>query len=213
MALLTRVKMNQQLKSVCEHIATQVVSISSERKLKLDQLCSVLQKEINKKHLVNLVFVCTHNSRRSHFAQVWWETLHHYLQLNFFETFSAGTEVTRIHKNTLDTLNYHGFLLNPLDASENPIIEVAIDQDKKMLCFSKLTNHPSIKQPYVAIMTCADAEENCPYIPEAKQRFALTYNDPKKSDGTPDQERIYHERSLTIATEAFYALSSLRSTK
>jgi protein-tyrosine-phosphatase len=205
--------MNPTLKTLCEQIATQISTISSERKLKLDQLSAVLQQEINKNQSVNLVFVCTHNSRRSHFAQVWWETLHYYLKLNFFETFSAGTEVTRIHEHTLQTLEGHGFQLKPLDKKENPTIQVAVDEHKKMLCFSKLTNHPSIKQPYVAILTCADAEENCPYIPEAKQRFALTYNDPKKSDGTPDQERIYHERSLTIATEAFYVLFSLSSTK
>lgn len=205
--------MYPKLKSLCEEIAKQTETISAERKQKLYELFEVLKREIEFQKPVNLVFVCTHNSRRSHFAQIWWETLHYYLKLNFFETFSAGTEVTRIHQNTLQTLALQGFQLKELTKTENPSIEVALSDEKKTICFSKLIQDASIKTPYIAIMTCGHAEENCPYIPEAKQRFALTYSDPKKSDGTPEQDSVYEERSLTIATEAFYVLSRLKATK
>ena len=58
-------------------------------------------------------------------------------------------------------------------------------------------------------MTCGDAEENCPFIPGVELRIATTYEDPKRSDGTPLQEQTYLERFKQIATEVLYAFSKI----
>jgi len=41
------------------------------------------------------------------------------------------------------------------------------------------------------------------------KRIPITYEDPKKSDGTPQQSETYLERSLQIATEMKFVFSSL----
>ena len=56
-------------------------------------------------------------------------------------------------------------------------------------------------KPYLAVMTCDDADENCPYITEAKKRITFTFIDPKHSDETPNEEETYDETCLEIKTE------------
>ena len=42
-----------------------------ERKEILQLLIDFIQEKVNKKEVVNLNFICTHNSRRSHLSQIW----------------------------------------------------------------------------------------------------------------------------------------------
>lgn len=77
-------------------------------------------------------------------------------------------------------------------------------------CFSKVHDHPSNEVPFIAVMTCSDAETNCPFIPEAEARFAVKYEDPKKSDGTPLQASVYAERSRQIASEMMFLFSQIK---
>ena len=50
--------------------------------------------------------------------------------------------------------------------------------------FSKIYDDNSTKKRFVAITTCSSVNENCPFIPEALQRFHIGYIDPKLSDNT-----------------------------
>jgi protein-tyrosine phosphatase/arsenate reductase len=59
-------------------------------------------------------------------------------------------------------------------------------------------------------MTCGDAEQNCPFIPGVELRIGTTYNDPKASDNTPEQEAKYDERSKQIARECLYVFSLVK---
>jgi DNA gyrase inhibitor GyrI len=56
-------------------------------------------------------------------------------------------------------------------------------------------------------MTCSDADEACPFVPGTSLRVAIPYEDPKKADGTPDEELRYDERCRQIAREMLYMLS------
>ena len=40
-----------------------------------------------------------------------------------------------------------------------------------LLGFSKIFDHPENKAPYIAITTCDNADENCPYIADATEHF------------------------------------------
>lgn len=59
-------------------------------------------------------------------------------------------------------------------------------------------------------MTCSDAEENCPFIPEADIRLLTTYSDPKEFDYTSLQDINYDERCKEIALETFYVFSLIK---
>lgn len=58
-------------------------------------------------------------------------------------------------------------------------------------------------------MTCAEADDQCPYVPEAAQRIHLSYNDPKKADGTGREQAVYDDRCLQIAAEMFWVIGQV----
>ena len=61
------------------------------------------------------------------------------------------------------------------------------------------------EKQFAAIMTCSDADENCPFIPGVELRLPLTYEDPKIADDTPEEAARYEERLRQIGREILYA--------
>ena len=61
--------------------------ISAERKTVLQPLVDFIQLKTDAKAAINLNFICTHNSRRSHLSQVWAQAMAHYYVVN--EAYSA----------------------------------------------------------------------------------------------------------------------------
>ena len=49
-------------------------SVKENRKIFLDPLISYIQNKKKLNEAIQLNFVCTHNSRRSHLAQIWAQT-------------------------------------------------------------------------------------------------------------------------------------------
>ena len=50
-------------------------------------------------------------------------------------------------------------------------------------------------------MVCNDADQKCPTVPGATDRFAIPFVDPKVSDGTEAEAATYDERCAQIARE------------
>ena len=65
-----------------------------------------------KSEVAELVFICTHNSRRSHFAQIWAAVAAHYQGIQNILTFSGGTEVTAFHPNAIAALERAGLQID-----------------------------------------------------------------------------------------------------
>jgi arsenate reductase len=189
----------------------EVASIPKERKVILDSLVSFLQKEMMLHKTINLTFICTHNSRRSHLGQIWAKTMATYFGLNHIHTYSGGTEATAIYKSVLNSLRSTGFELMQLSQEINPIVALKIgDVLPPIIAFSKKYDHDFNPQhDFIAIMTCDNADESCPIIEGAKARFAIKYIDPKVSDGTAEEALTYNKRSLQIAQEMKYVFSIL----
>ncbi|MNN99774.1 hypothetical protein D3C81_2195070 [compost metagenome] len=59
-------------------------------------------------------------------------------------------------------------------------------------------------------MTCSQADDDCPYIPDAEKRIPVTFEDPKIADNTDQQDEIYKARSLEIASQMFYVCSQIK---
>lgn len=159
---------------------------------------------------IALNFICTHNSRRSHLAQIWAATAAYYYGVQGVQTFSGGTEATAFNPRAVAAMQRAGF---QIDSSEgdNPIYSVSYAADAAALqCFSKVYDHDSNPQAqFAAIMTCSDADENCPFIPGVDLRLALTYEDPKLADDTPEETARYDERVRQIGREIFYAFRQI----
>ena len=69
-------------------------SIAEDRKSALKKVALYIQTKKQSSEPVNLVFICTHNSRRSHFSQIWASTAAYHYGIDGINTFSGGTEAT-----------------------------------------------------------------------------------------------------------------------
>lgn len=153
----------------------------------------------------NIIFICTHNSRRSHLAHILLHSavLYHKVPIAF-GIFSGGTESTSFNVRAADALKANGFEYSVEDG-HNPEYRISIDDNNTLNVFSKIYNaHPNPTSHFAAVMTCSAADEACPLIVGAEKRIALTYEDPKIADGTPFEKEAYANRTFQIATEMLY---------
>ena len=160
---------------------------------------------------ININFICTHNSRRSQLGQVWSFFAADYFKLPI-NAFSGGTEVTAFHRNTVKTLTEVGFKFDVDEFSHtNPIYRISFSDVKPSLIgFSKLYNNIENKTPYFVLTTCNNADENCPFIPEAIDRFHVPYIDPKHSDDSAIQDETYLKTSGIIAAQMYFLFNEIK---
>lgn len=179
--------------------------IPNERKDLLLEITSYLKTVAKPK----LNFICTHNSRRSHLGQIWAQVLADYCKVEM-ETFSGGTESTAFNQNAIAALKRAGFEIDS-PSGHNPRYNVRFSDDAKpIVCFSKkYDDPPNPISGFVAIMTCSEADADCPVVLGASKRISLLYEDPKIADGTPDESLKYDERCRQIATEMFFIFSQM----
>lgn len=187
--------------------------ISEDRKQILNLLVEFIEKKQKASEPVTLNFICTHNSRRSHIAQLWAQAAAHYYGIKNVFCFSGGTEATAFNPRAVKAMQDAGFIITKTTEGENPVYEVRYGDDADpVIAFSKTYDDPfNHNKDFAAIMTCSHADENCPLVLGASGRIALTYDDPKEFDGTPQEAAKYTERVHQIGTEIFYALSKVKS--
>lgn len=203
--------MNKEIKSNIEALLEQYDTIAAERKVVLQKVAAAIVSTIEEKGTANILYVCTHNSRRSHFGQVAGTLAAHYFGLENTNCFSAGTEVTEMNINAVNALLAFGLELKAKTETEQQAYVFDYGGNENITCFSKRFDDKSIPaQNIIALMTCTDAEQNCPFIPAALYRIATPYQDPKSSDGTGDEATVYAERFRQILTECLYTFSLLK---
>ena len=197
------------LKKTTEQL--QLQTISEERKRILKPLINFVQQKINNKQPININFICTHNSRRSHLSQVWAQVAATHFNIPNVSCYSGGTEETALFPKVVETLTNQGFIVLKLSETANPIYAIKYsDNILPVIGFSK--KYDNLFNPiskFAAIMTCSQADNGCPFIAGAEERIPITFEDPKISDNTAEQTKIYSERSLQIATEMFYVFSKI----
>ncbi|MEQ8337607.1 MAG: protein-tyrosine-phosphatase [Cyclobacteriaceae bacterium] len=190
----------------------QVISqdIPDERKQVLDPLITYIQEKLDQQADVNLNFICTHNSRRSQFSQIWAQTAADYYGIPV-KSFSGGVEVTAFNERAVASIKRSGFKVTS-EGDTNPVYTVFhSDNNEGISLFSKLFDDPvNQSDHFAAVMTCSHADENCPFIPGAEKRIPVLYEDPKAFDGTPEEANKYDERSIQIAAEMFYVFSMIK---
>lgn len=197
------------IKNYCDELVNEFETIAIERKAILNKISEYIKLKAEGGKSINLIYVCTHNSRRSQLGQVWGRVAADYYKIMNVHTFSGGTEETSFNSNAIAALTRIGFIVKQITVSDNPIYEVVhSDDNTQSICFSKVYNHPANpKQNFAAIMTCGDAEQNCPFIPGVDARIATTYNDPKVYDDTAEASMHYDKCCRIIALETLYVFS------
>jgi len=187
------------------------ININEDRLAVLKSLIDYIQSKIDQGQEINLNFICTHNSRRSQFSQIWAQTAADYFGVPG-KCYSGGVEVTAFNERAVASIKRSGFKV-VAQGDINPIYSVFhSDQHDPIKAFSKLFDNPVNKaEQFAAVMTCSHADENCPFIPRTEQRIAVRYEDPKAFDDSPQEAAKYDERSMQIASEMFYVFSKVRT--
>ena len=185
--------------------------IIEERKSTLQPLIDFVQPKVNNQKEININFICTHNSRRSHLAQIWAQVAATYFSIPNIYCYSGGTEETALFPKVAETLSNQGFNIFKIAESNNPIYAIKYDDNAlPVIGFSKKYDSPfNPVSAFAAIMTCSQADGGCPFIAGAEKRIPITFEDPKISDGIREQSKVYVERSLQIAAEMFYVFSKI----
>lgn len=99
-------------------------NINEERKNILWPLIGYIQKKINDKQRININFICTHNSRRSHLSQIWAQAAASYFNIPGVHCYSGGTEETALFPKIIETLKIQGFNILKISDGNNPVYAI-----------------------------------------------------------------------------------------
>lgn len=207
---MNRTEFFSKLQLYVEGRISEMNAIPPKRKTALEELAFYIHQKLRNEQVVELAFICTHNSRRSHFGQIWTETAAVHFGIKGIETYSGGTEATAFDPRAVAAVERAGFSVDHPEG-ENPHYRIGSSTDATpMECFSKTFDDPFNPQHgFAAIMTCSDADENCPVVAGAEFRSPITYEDPKIADGTPEESKVYDARCAQIAREMFYVFGQV----
>ncbi|MBK8566820.1 MAG: protein-tyrosine-phosphatase [Saprospiraceae bacterium] len=201
-------KINEKLQAYCTVLESEFSVIPETRKQELAELGDYISKKRKAGEETKLTVICTHNSRRSHIGQLWLAAAAIYYGVNGVSTYSGGTEATAFNPRAVAAMRRAGFVISGDDMKSNPHYEASMGEGvDEITLFSKKYDDPANpQQGFAAIMVCSDADEACPFIPGAEKRFAIRYDDPKASDGTPAEAATYDERCRQIGREMLFAM-------
>lgn len=204
---MNRTSLYPSLHTTIRKLETEFSKIDIARKQKLQKLAALVREGS-----ASFVFICTHNSRRSHIAQLWAQAAAAYFQVPGISTYSAGTVSTAFNPRAITALQAAKFQIQKETDGDNPVYTVSLSADRpEIKAFSKTLTDPSLpKEDFIAIMTCSHADANCPFVPGASYRLSLPYDDPKDFDGTLLEGEKYQERVAEIGREMLYAFSKVR---
>ena len=199
------------LHSTIQNFEQQFDQISEERKAELLLLTDYITNKVKSNEPVQLIFICTHNSRRSHISQIWAQTAAAFYDIPQVKCYSGGTESTAFNPRAVHAMESAGFKIAKLTEDDNPIYEVSYAKDMDPIeAFSKRYDY--VENPnrnFAAIMTCSHADRNCPLVAGAEDRISIPYEDPKVFDGTPQEAAMYAERVQQIGNEMIFVFSQV----
>ena len=204
--------LNAALTTYINALKPDFAKIPDDRKAQLDKITTFIQQKLNAGEPVQLTYICTHNSRRSHFGQIWAAAAAVYYGIPQVKTFSGGTEVSAFNERAVAACSRAGFVIEKVSESPNALYEVQYASDTEPIkAFSRrYDDAANPRRDFCAVMTCSQADAACPIVRGAAMRVATPYDDPKAYDGKPEETAKYDERCKQIATETLYVFSKVK---
>ena len=201
--------MEEHLMHAFRILRIEEMKVSNKRVVFLNKIVNYVYKTASEKKTPKLNFICTHNSRRSQFCQFWATFFSISYQIKC-EVYSGGTLETEVYKSVVNNIRGYGFDISFKDC-DNPIYSINFGNQNLGNYFSKLYNDSeNPKNEFAAIMTCSDAEKNCPLVEGSEIKFSLPYEDPKKYDMSKIEKTEYKKTSEKIASEMNYLFHKIK---
>ena len=186
------------------------MKVSNKRAVVLNEIVNYINKKRSENKISKLNFICTHNSRRSQFCQFWATFFSNYYNIRC-EAYSGGTVETEVYKSVVNNIRDYGFNISFKECN-NPIYSIKFKNLNLGNYFSKFYyDFENPKNEFAAIMTCSDAENNCPFVEGSEIKFSLPYEDPKKYDTSKTEKNNYKNTSEKIASEMNYLFYKLNA--
>ena len=201
----------EPIRAYAEERITEFDQILEDRRALLEELAAYVRNRRKANEPASLIFICTHNSRRSHFAHIWAAAAADHTGRKGVVTYSGGTEATAFNPRAVNALRNVGFEIEGNEKASNPRYRVKFATTlPPLIAFSKRFDEPeNPRENFAAIMTCSQADAACPVVPGAHARFLISFEDPKEFDDTDTEESAYEERCRQIAREMMYAFSKV----
>ncbi|MCE9556194.1 MAG: protein-tyrosine-phosphatase, partial [Planctomycetes bacterium] len=131
--------------------------IPAQRQALLKQLARYIRENSAGGKPVRLTFICTHNSRRSHLAQIWASVAAQHNGMIQIETYSGGTEATAFNPRAVAAVQRAGLEVVKKSEGANPHYQVRMSpQGDALTCFSKrFDSPPNPAGDFCAVLTCS----------------------------------------------------------
>jgi hypothetical protein len=203
--------MNIELETLIDEISQDEGAISRERKSELEEIANLIIDHLFVEDLLEIIVVCTHNSRRSQLGEVWINTLAQYFGMDEnIIAYSGGMEETAFNIRMVNALTNCGFEIIQTEGGENPRYNLSNTELKNHLYFSKKYDaQMNPKSGFMAFMVCDHADENCPIVHGMKYRIPLRYKDPKEFDDTEFESEAYTNKIKEIGRELYYLMNTI----
>ena len=175
------VELNPPLAKYVSQRVGEFSQIPAERQALLRELAAYIRVQRDADAPVRITFICTHNSRRSHMAQLWAAVAAAQYGIEA-ETYSGGTQATAFHPNAVAALVRTGFDIRPTGTTgAPPTYSARFATDREPIeSFSKAYSDESNPQEgFCAVMTCSQADEACPNVEGAACDWPLLMTTPK----------------------------------
>jgi len=210
--MLTAQPLHPELHVYLEEHAQESERIPAQRQTELQHLAELLAEQHRAHHRLDLLFVCTHNSRRSQMGQLWAWAAAQQADIPGVVTHSGGTEGTAFNPRAVAALRRAGWPLVQTTFTPNPTYLTSVsDSLAPVQLWSKRFEDAAVTpQAFTALMVCAEADAACPVVPGAAARFSLPYIDPKRADNTPEEAAAYDATCAEIAREMVYLMDEVK---
>jgi arsenate reductase len=206
----TRLRLFGSVKEYADSLTTTFDMIGERHRAAGQKLAEWIGKEYRKGQRLDVVVVCTGNSRRSIMGAALGNVAAAYYGMPEVRFQSGGTAPTAVNVRTGNALRAIGIEVEATGqeaprgepATANPIYRIrwgsggspgepAMDATE----FSKrydVASNP--KSGFAALMVCSEADEGCPLVRGASLRVSMPYLDPKIYDGGSMETAKYAER-------------------
>lgn len=194
---------------------TDFESIAPQRVIELKTASQALSNLYKEQSKLDIIVICTHNSRRSHLGQVMFALAADYYEIPNVTTYSGGVEVTAFNHRMVEALQYYGFeVLTNSSNTKNPIYEVRWGDYSHQIVkgmFSKIYDHAlNPSENFAAILVCDSADQKCPMVLGASKRLVLNFTDPKNFDDTPTETQAYRNKVIEMGREFFFVMNEMK---
>lgn len=196
------------VKKFISELAESSEKIPNSRKEALEPLITTIGSSLKTHDKTIVQFICTHNSRRSQTAEFFLDIFAREYKLNI-TALSAGTESTAFNPRMVEAIRSFGFELIKYGDDRNPLYIYGLINNE-LYYYSKRYDEELIEfDKKIVVTVCGDANENCPIVPGTFERLHLGYKDPKFSDNTSEEEKVYKAKVIEIGNEMLYVVQQL----